>query len=187
MKAFCEAAAAVPGSKGYMEQCPTGPVLENGPRFAESLAPLIAWLRKSWQDPAKRRAVGSVRGRAAVDLHDAENQCAAALRPLLRLAEAYEWHQLAARRQHAAAVGYQRRLSVGEVFLQADWKQNVTLPLAHSEVGDDWFAPSRKEISVFGAALRRCGPSALPRGGSHADAGSAVGAAVAPAVFTRSA
>lgn len=43
------------------------------------------------------------------------------------------------------------QLPVGHVLVWFDWMQNVTLPLAHIELGDMFYGTDRMSNSVFGA------------------------------------
>ena len=71
----------------------------------------------------------------AHDLHDAEARAGHLLRERLDMLRCYEHHYQSVQRQHAKAMSILDSMTAGTLFLQVDFKQNVSLPLAPQEGG----------------------------------------------------
>eukprot|EP00435_Cladocopium_sp_Y103_P063982 s508_g25.t1 len=71
----------------------------------------------------------------------------------LQVAKSYHWHWLASQRQSQAMRKELDNLSDNQVLLWSDYKQNLTVPLAHTETGDMFYGTSRMEMTCWGCLI----------------------------------
>ena len=101
------------------------------------------------QNDSARDALG--RG-GRLSLHQAEARANHQLQPHLEILQAYEWHQISARRQGE----YLQSLRSGGLpatagLIQTDFKENIKYPLGPKESAEEWHAQNKLALSVFGA------------------------------------
>ena len=84
-------------------------------------------------------------------------ECLRGHRALLR---SYVWHQLSARRQHAALQDLmsEKGLPLGHSLLLCDYREKVRLPFGPSEMSAMWHAQQKWAITCFGIVLFRHHP-----------------------------
>lgn len=99
------------------------------------------------QDPIRRHLSRATRA----SLHDAEARAVHLLKGHVELLEAYEWHQISAKRQGDHLASLRNNPAVGVAILQTDFKENVKYPLGPDETGEEWHAQNKLSLTVFGA------------------------------------
>ncbi|CAE7251830.1 unnamed protein product [Symbiodinium sp. CCMP2592] len=85
-----------------------------------------------------------LRPMVAQKLHELEAKISHRLTWELKVAKSYHWHRLIAKRQAQAS---------NQVLLWSDYKQNLTVPLAHTETGDMFYGTSRMEMTCWGCLV----------------------------------
>ena len=121
-----------------------------------SLQALVRWLKdKSKAKEDLWRPLVAEKGEGVpFDLHKFESAGVSSLQPFVDLAETYEHHRVAAKRQLASLKPLlTKALPKRHAAIFSDYKQQKTLPLGNVQVADDFFAPARKEVSVFGSII----------------------------------
>ena len=94
-----------------------------------------------------------LRVKAQQDLHEMEAKIAHRLNWELQVAKSYQWHWLVAKRQARSLQVELENLSQEQVLLWSDYKQNLTVPLAHTETGDMFYGASRMEMTCWGCLV----------------------------------
>lgn len=84
-----------------------------------------------------------------------EGQLVKELKLHLSIVQSYEWHILAAAREQASMRRSIETLEPGTCYFQADFSENIGVPIAHEETSDMWHGAARKTLSVFGVYLRQ--------------------------------
>ena len=85
-------------------------------------------------------------------LHSLEAEALRRLTPQVELVQAYEWHQVSARRQSLFLKSMRDgALPRSTALVQVDFKENVKYPMSPDETGDEWHAQSKLSLTVFGA------------------------------------
>ena len=97
----------------------------------------------------ERRLTGPQR----VHLHETEAKLCHRMSWEIRVDESYRWHKLVSRRQAQAFEKCLQDLSPTQVLLWSDFKQNLTIPMAHAETGLMFYGTSRMEMTCWGCIL----------------------------------
>ena len=84
-----------------------------------------------------------------------EGQLVSELKRHLSIVQAYDWHMLAAAREQASMRTSIESVAKGTCYFQADFSENIGVPLANEESSDMWHGAARKTLSVFGVYLRQ--------------------------------
>ena len=84
-----------------------------------------------------------------------EGELLTELKRHLAIVQAYEWHALAAQREQATMRASLAALPPDTCYFQADFSENIGVPLGHEESSDMWHGAARKTLSVFGVFLRQ--------------------------------
>ncbi|CAJ1349951.1 unnamed protein product [Effrenium voratum] len=91
-----------------------------------------------------------VRGAQRQQLHALEARIERRIRWEIEAAKSYEWHWLTAKRQSRALQKDLESLTSAQVLLWSDYKQNLSVPLAHTQLGDMFYGTSRMELTCWG-------------------------------------
>lgn len=90
--------------------------------------------------------------RQRMDLHSAEARALHLLKPHVEIVQAYNWHQVSARRQSNFVTRMrQGHLPAGGALVQVDFKENVKYPMGPNETSEEWHAQNKLSLTVFGA------------------------------------
>ena len=84
------------------------------------------------------------------DLHQKEGPLEHQLRWHKKCVQSYEFHRQCADIQGAECRRQTREVQKGSCIIWLDWKQNISLPIQHTETGDSFWAQARAECSVLG-------------------------------------
>jgi len=84
-------------------------------------------------------------------LHSAEAQALHRLKPHVEIVQAYEWHQVSARRQGNFVASMCSKLPSGTALLHVDFKENIKYPMGPDETSEEWHAQNKLSLTVFGA------------------------------------
>ena len=84
------------------------------------------------------------------DLHQKEGPLEHQLRWHKKRVQSYEFHRQCADIQGAECRRQTREVQKGSCIIWLDWKQNISLPIQHTETGDSFWAQARAECSVLG-------------------------------------
>jgi len=74
-----------------------------------------------------------------LDLHELEAQVCHRMSWELQVAESYRWHKLIAHRQKQTFEKHLQELKPNQILHWSDYKQNLTIPMAHTETGGFFF------------------------------------------------
>ena len=90
-----------------------------------------------------------------LDLHELEAQVCHRMSWELQVAESYRWHKLIAHRQKQTFEKHLQELKPNQILLWSDYKQNLTIPMAHTQTGDMFYGTSRMEMTCWGCIIFR--------------------------------
>ena len=90
-----------------------------------------------------------------LDLHELEAQVCHRMSWELQVAESYRWHKLIAHRQKQTFEKHLQELKPNQILLWSDYKQNLTIPMAHTETGDMFYGTRRMEMTCWGCIIFR--------------------------------
>ena len=88
-----------------------------------------------------------------VDLHAVEAAAALKLQRVSKLLDGYLFHRSANEHQKPVLLKLMEQPEPGHVALLSDWKELFTLPVRATQTGEEFYANSRKEISIWGSVI----------------------------------
>ena len=88
-----------------------------------------------------------------VQLHGLEAECCVKLQAQAKLLDGYLFHRSANEHQKPILTKLQEFPEPGHLTMLSDWKELFTLPVRAVKTGEEFYANSRMEISIFGSVL----------------------------------
>ena len=143
--------AIVPSYFSEFDNSPLVGTLQQNKKEVELLARLRRFINQKNANARNEALRQSLSLTDRLALHSCEAQAAHVLKPHLDLLEAYEWHQVSARRQGDYLASLRASLPPKTAVLQMDFKENVKYPLSPEETSEEWHAQNKLSLTVFGA------------------------------------
>ena len=118
-------------------------------------AKLVAVQKYLWETHEQEHADSRRAAREPFRIRHEEGLLVKELKLHLNIVRSYDWHMLAAAREQSSMRESLENLAPRTCYFQADFSENIGVPIASEESSDMWHGAARKTLSVFGVYLRQ--------------------------------